>query len=205
MSAPPTGGAGAGGVVIGVVHDLDDPQKLGRVRVQLPLLGNQLSSWARLSTLMAGAGRGTLFRPELGDEVVVAFLQGDPNQPFVIGALWNDKDVPPEGGGTRDNHLRTLRTRSGHVLRFDDTPGAEKIELVASGEKQRIVVDVAAKKVSVEADEGEVFVKAAGDVTVDSGGAAKVKAKSSITLNAPEITIESTGVLTLKGSQVKIN
>jgi uncharacterized protein involved in type VI secretion and phage assembly len=205
VSAPAQGGAGAGGVVIGVVQDLDDPQKLGRVRVELPHLGNQLSAWARLGTLMAGAGRGSLFRPEPRDEVLVAFLQGDPNQPFVIGALWNDQDAPPEGGGTRDNHLRTLRTRSGHVLRFDDTPGAEKIELVACGEKQRIVVDVSGKKISVEADEGEVFVKAAGDVTVDSGGAATVKARGSIKMEAPEITIEASGVLTLKGSQVKIN
>lgn len=195
------------GVVIGVVHDLDDPQKLARVRVQIPHLGNQLSQWARLATLMAGPDRGSLFRPELGDEVLVAFLHGDPNQPFVIGALWNTRDAPPENGGTSDNHLRTLRTRSGHVLRFDDTPGGEKIELVASGEKQRVVVDVAGKRVSVEADDGEVFVStSSGDVTVESGAAARVTAKQSITLEAPEITIKATsGVLTLKGTQVKIN
>src|SRR4051794_9376656 len=108
------------GVAIGVVKDLNDPQKLGRGRGFFPPLGDQLSDWARLATLMAGRDRGSLFRPELEDEVLVGFLFGDPGKPYVIGALWNEKDTPPEGGGTEDNHLRTLRSRSGHLLRFDD-------------------------------------------------------------------------------------
>jgi uncharacterized protein involved in type VI secretion and phage assembly len=193
-------------VVIGVVQDLDDPQKLGRVRVTFPHLGNQKSDWARLATLMAGSGRGSLFRPEPQDEVLVAFLHGDPGQPYVLGGLWNTQATPPEDGGTSENHLRTLRTRSGHVLRFDDTPGGEKIELVASGEKQRIVVDVAGKKVSVEADQGDVMVKTgSGDVTVESGGSATVKARGSLKLEGADITVEASGVLTLKGKMVKIN
>lgn len=185
------------GVVVGVVHDLDDPQKLGRVRVKFPHLGDQLSAWARISTLMAGPDRGSLFRPEPDDEVLVAFLHGDVEQPYVLGGLWNETDAPPENGGTRDNHLRALHTRSGHVLRFDDTPGAERIELVASGEKQRVVVDVAGKKVSVEADEGDVSVRAGGNVRVEATG--------SLTLKAAQITVEASGVLTLNGQTVRIN
>lgn len=194
------------GVAIGVVKDLDDPQKLGRVRVSLPHLGDQLSNWARLATLMAGADRGSLFRPELEDEVLVVFLHGDAAQPYVIGALWNTQDPPPEGGGTQENHLRTLRSRSGHVLRFDDTPGGEKVEVIASGEKQRIVIDVSGGAINVEADNGTVTIKTTqGDVTVDSGAAMTVKAAASLKVEAPQINIEASGVLTLKGSLVKIN
>jgi uncharacterized protein involved in type VI secretion and phage assembly len=193
------------GVIVGVVQDLDDPQKLGRVRVELPTLGGQLSAWARIATLMAGPDRGSLFRPEPLDEVLVAFNHGDVEQPFVIGALWNANDTPPENGGTSENHLRTLRSRSGSILRFDDTPGAEKVEIIASGEAHRVVIDVAGKKVSVEADEGDVIVNAGGNVKVEAGGNVEVKATGNVKLEGVEITVQASGVLTLKGAQVKIN
>ncbi|HET7460533.1 MAG TPA: phage baseplate assembly protein V [Longimicrobium sp.] len=193
------------GVVVGVVQDLDDPQKLGRVRVELPHLGGQKSAWARIATLMAGPDRGSLFRPEPRDEVLVAFHHGDVEQPFVIGALWNASDTPPENGGTSENHLRTLRSRSGHVLRFDDTPGAEKIEVIAHGEAHRVVIDVAGKKVRVEADQGDVIVKAGGNVQVEAGGDVQVKATGNVKLEGAEITVQASGTLTLKGAQVKIN
>ncbi|MBI4539743.1 MAG: phage tail protein [Gemmatimonadetes bacterium] len=196
----------ADAIVIGVVKDLEDPQKLGRVRVALPHLGNKSSAWARLATLMAGPDRGSLFRPEPEDEVLVAFLHGDPSQPYVIGALWNEQDAPPENGGTKENHLRTLRSRSGHVFRFDDTPGGAKIEIIGSQETQRIVIDVAGTTVKVEADQGDVKVTAkAGNVDVDAGAAASVKATSSITLEAAEIKIQAQGMVTIQGAQVKIN
>lgn len=193
-------------IVVGVVKDLEDPQKLGRVRVALPHLANQKSGWARLATLMAGPDRGSLFRPEPEDEVLVAFLHGDPSQAYVIGALWNEQDAPPESGGTKDNHFRTLRSRSGHVLRFDDTPGSEKIEILGADDQQRVVVDVAGTTVKVEADQGDVKVKAGGDVEVEAGGSASVKATGSITLEAQaDITIQATGTVTIKGAQVMIN
>ncbi len=201
-----SGPSGSNGIVIGVVKDLDDPQKLGRVRVSFPHLGGQPSSWARLATLMAGADRGSLLRPEPEDEVLVAFLHGDPGQPYVIGALWNETDPPPEGGGTSDNHLRTLRSRSGHVLRFDDTPGGERVEVIGKDEKQRVVIDVSGQAINVEADQGTINVRAAaGDVTVEAGASMTVKAASSLRVEAATINIEASGVLTLKGSLVKIN
>lgn len=186
-------------IVVGVVKDLDDPLKLGRVRVAFPHLENQLSDWARIASPMAGPDRGFLFRPEPEDEVLVAFLQGDPTQAYILGGLWNTEDVPPEGGGTKDNHLRTFRSRSGHVLRFDDTGGSEKIELIASGEKQRIVIDVAGPSISIETDDGDINVKAeAADVVIE--------AKSgNVTVDAEEIAIEASGTVTVKGASVEIN
>jgi len=194
-------------IVIGVVKDLEDPQKLGRVRVALPHLGEKQSAWARLATLMAGPDRGSLFRPEPEDEVLVAFLHGDPSQPYVIGALWNEKDKPPENGGTKENHLRTLRSRSGHVFRFDDTTGGAKIEIIGSEEQHRIVIDVAGKVIKVEADTGDVKVTTkAGNVEVDAGASVNVKAKASIKLEATaDITIQASGNVTIKGAQVMIN
>jgi uncharacterized protein involved in type VI secretion and phage assembly len=193
-------------IAIGVVKDLEDPKKLGRVRVALPHLGNKQSPWARLATLMAGPGCGSLYRPSEGDEVLVAFLHGDPSQPYIVGALWNEDDTPPENGGTKENHVRTITSRSGQVFRFVDKPGSERIELHDKQNKLRCLIDVANGLVAVEADQGNIRVKAGtGNVDVEAGGSVTVKAKGSMTLEAASITINATGTLTLKGKQVAIN
>ncbi|MFD0449555.1 phage baseplate assembly protein V [Rhodococcus aetherivorans] len=81
------------------VTDVADPDGQGRVRIRLPWTPDTdrdgYETWARLATLMAGAGRGTWFVPEVDDEVLAAFWAGDPDQPYVIGALWNGQDAPP--------------------------------------------------------------------------------------------------------------
>jgi uncharacterized protein involved in type VI secretion and phage assembly len=81
------------GVVIGIVTNNQDPDRLGRVKVRFPWLsGGTESHWARVATPMAGNGRGLYFLPEVDDEVLVLFERGDVRFPFVIGALWNGKD-----------------------------------------------------------------------------------------------------------------
>jgi len=97
---------GANGLVIGLVTNIDDPEKQGRVRVKYPALGERMeSTWARVSTPGAGKDRGMMFLPEVGDEVVVAFEHGDTRRPVVLGALYNAKDTPSakmlEGGPRR--------------------------------------------------------------------------------------------------------
>jgi uncharacterized protein involved in type VI secretion and phage assembly len=83
------------GIVIGIVADLDDPEKIGRVRVKFPHLANQMSQWARLASPMGGKQRGFFMRPEVDDEVLVVFEQGDPRRPNVIGGFWSTADPPP--------------------------------------------------------------------------------------------------------------
>jgi len=100
---PPAGAASGGGalngVVTGVVTDVDDPQKIGRVKVQFEWLADDyVSDWARVAMPGAGPSRGMVWMPEVGDEVLVAFEHGDPRRPIVIGGLWNGTDTPPEYG-----------------------------------------------------------------------------------------------------------
>mgnify|MGYP002130255325 CR=1 FL=1 len=115
------------GVYPALVTDVQDPDNQGRVQIKLPLVeeadGATALAWARLATLMAGGDRGSWFIPEVDDEVLVAFTAGDPRRPVVIGALWNGVDAPPE---TMDsaNNVRSVTSRSGHKLSFDDTAGA---------------------------------------------------------------------------------
>lgn len=81
------------GVAIGIVVDTHDTQQQGRVRIKIPSVANS-ALWARVVKPMVA--RSAYLAPEVGDQVVVAFESGDPGRPFVIGALWNPQDRPPE-------------------------------------------------------------------------------------------------------------
>ena len=186
-------------LVAAVVDDLDDPEGLGRVRVRFPHLDEELSNWARLVSAGAGHDRGNFFRPERGDEVIVAFEHGDPRRPYVLGGVWSVPDPPPPDKKAVDNDLRQIVTRSGHVVRFDDGKGAERIEITASGGDQKIVLDTAGKRIEVTARQGDIAVDASGgDVTVKSSGNLTVSAGGNL-------EIKATGSLKLSGSTVDIN
>jgi len=120
------------GAVVGVVTSIDDPEALGRVKVRYPWLQDDSESpWARLVSFMAGPDRGAVFRPEVDDEVLVVFDQGDMRIPYILGALWNGQDaIPQERGPDGDNNVRLIRSRSGHQILLDDTPGAEKVTIL---------------------------------------------------------------------------
>jgi uncharacterized protein involved in type VI secretion and phage assembly len=119
------------GAVVGVVSSIDDPNAEGRVKVRLPWLKDDVESrWARLVSFMAGADRGAVFRPEVGDEVLLLFEHGDMRFPYVIGALWNGQDaMPSERGGDGANDVRMIKSRSGHTIVLDDTSGSEKVTI----------------------------------------------------------------------------
>lgn len=189
------------GVVVGIVTDLNDPDNLARVRVKFPWLGEELSNWARLSLPMAGKSRGSFFRPEVEDEVLVAFEHGDPRFPYILGSLWNGVDQPPADDGQKTkNNWRFIHSRSGHVLRFDDTAGAEKIEIIDKDGSRRIVIDSAKTKIQILCDGvGDIEVKAtAGNVTIQAASNITIKA-------AGTLSLEAAGATTIKGATVAIN
>ena len=97
------------GTVIGLVTDLDDPEGLGRVRLSFPWLDPDTDSgWARMLRPMAGKDRGFYYMPERDDEVLVAFEHGDIRVPYVLGALYNRNDDPPDDD--IDRHVRRIKT-----------------------------------------------------------------------------------------------
>lgn len=84
------------GVVIGIVTNNQDPDKLGRVKVKFPWLADDVESfWARPAYPMNGKERGFWWIPEIDDEVLIAFEHGDPNRPYLLGGLYNGVDKPP--------------------------------------------------------------------------------------------------------------
>jgi len=134
------------GVIDATVESVDDPDGEGRILVRFPRLSDDAQGfWAPVATLMAGAGRGSWFRPEVGDEVLVAFLQGDVQHPYVLGGMWNGEHQPPETDGNK----RTFKSKSGHLLTFDDTGGGERIEIRSQG-GLKVVLDDAEPKIELE-------------------------------------------------------
>jgi uncharacterized protein involved in type VI secretion and phage assembly len=126
------------GVYPALVTDIKDPYRQGRVKIVLPGMAGQSFNedpkrggyWARLATLMAGNDRGSWFIPDVDDEVLVAFEGGDPSHPYVIGALWNGQDRPPESmDGSGNNYHKILQSRNGVKITFDDTDGMENLKL----------------------------------------------------------------------------
>src|SRR5262245_14245690 len=111
----------AKGVATALVTQNRDDDGLCRVKVRYPWHDTPRETyWARLAVPMAGADRGTVMIPEVGDEVLVAFERGDIRFPYVIGSLWNGKDKPPLANTDRKNDKRIVRSRKKHYLLFDD-------------------------------------------------------------------------------------
>lgn len=122
------------GVYPALVTNIVDPEGHGRVQVKLTWavdsIDGEYLAWARLATLMGGNNRGSWFIPEVDDEVLLCFEAGDARRPYVIGALWNGKDTPPETMDSEGkNNPKVLRSRNGIKITLDDTEGKEMLTL----------------------------------------------------------------------------
>lgn len=133
------------GVVSAIVKSLEDPEGQGRIELEFRHLPEgPKSSWAPVAAALAGGGRGAFLMPEIEDEVLVSFDQGDFNHPFVVGFLWNGADKPPE----TDPSNRVILTPGGHTLRFED--GDSKKVILRSSSGNTITLDDANQKVKIE-------------------------------------------------------
>jgi uncharacterized protein involved in type VI secretion and phage assembly len=202
-------GAGSGtgffGVTIGIVTNNRDPDKLGRVKVAMPWLAADVeSAWARVLAPAAGKGRGFYFLPEVDDEVLVAFEHGDPACPYVLGALWNGRDAPPEANADGHNDVRVIRSRSGHVIRLVDTAGAEKIEIVDRTGRTSIVISSKDGTVTVTGDSDVVVEAAKGTLTL-RGKDVAISAQQGVTVEGATVAAKAKARLTVKGQIVEIN
>ena len=194
------------GVVVGVVTNNKDPDKLGRLKVRFPWLSEENEShWARLATLMAGEDRGTVFFPEVGDEVLIAFEHGDIRFPYVIGALWNGVDTPPHDNADGANNLRLIKSRSGHVIQLDDTSGSEKIEIIDSSGSNRIVINTADNTITIAAD-ADITIQSQRGALQLSGNGIELKSQAGVRIEASQnVDVQAGAQLNLKGALVNIN
>ena len=193
------------GVITGIVTNNQDPDELGRVKIKIPRIsGEDESNWARVISFMAGKDRGAFFLPEVDDEVLVAFECGNINMPYVIGSLWNGEDVPPETNSDGENNIRIIKSRSGHIIKLDDTDGEEKIEIVDKNENNMIIIDTKNEKISIKSNKdieisapNGTIIMDAKDIEITSSASAKIEASS--------VDLEASGNTNIKGATVNIN
>ncbi|HAE58796.1 MAG TPA: hypothetical protein DCG54_04615 [Anaerolineae bacterium] len=191
------------GVMPAIVTSNTDPEMLGRVRVKFPWMPDDTldSAWARLALPGAGADRGLFFVPEVNDEVLVAFEQGDPSLPYVVGALWNKRDKPPKAPAgvaiaAGKVNQRIISSRTGHVIVLDDTQGQEKIIIQDKTGKNSIMIDSVKNSMDITVQ---------GDLTIDVGGKMTVKSKMEYSLNAQKVDMQAQTGASLKAGQSQLD
>jgi uncharacterized protein involved in type VI secretion and phage assembly len=193
------------GVSVGIVSQNKDPEGLGRVKIRFPWRENADESfWARIAVPMAGKERGTWFLPEVGDEVLVAFEAERVEHPYVVGALWNGQDPPPQTNSDGRNDVRMIRSRAGHEILFDD--GAQgRIEIHLKDGKRKVhldpdgieIADDSGNQIKIESSPGKITLKSNVSVSIQSASI-EISADASMTLKA-------SGTLTIQGALVRIN
>ena len=172
----------------------DDSRGIGRVQVQMNWqTGNMQTGWIRVMTPDAGSSdkvntnRGFVFIPEVGDKVLVGFRNGDPNRPYVMGSLFNGSTA---AGGLDANHLKSIRTRSGHAIELDDSPTSLGIT----------IKDHKGNSIHIDSEGDNIVINAKKDITINAGETftvncknANILAQESINMNAEESISSTSG------------
>jgi len=169
---------------IAVVVENNDPDALGRVRVQFPWQDqNEKTPWIRVTSPYAGSG-DLYFVPEVKDQVMVGFEFNHPDRPYVIGSLYHGKSKPYFF--TEENTTKAIRTKCGHSILFEDGDDSQ-ITIVTKDEKHSVVLTLA---------EG-------GAINITTAGTMNLEAKE-MNLMADNLNIEASQNLNLKGADVNI-
>jgi phage protein D/phage baseplate assembly protein gpV len=210
--------ASISGVVPAIVDDVDDPKKLGRVRVRFPWMDDvYVSDWARLVMYGAGKDRGWLVLPEVGDEVLVAFEQGDMRRPYIVGGLYNGKDTPNLGPGSlldsssKAVNNRLFTSRTGHQLIFVDGNTDPGVVLKTGDGKIEIRLDKSKTELAMTCS-GDISLKADGNITIEAkrnldlkGQSVAAEGQTNATVKAAQVSVEGSGLTAVKGQPLQLN
>jgi uncharacterized protein involved in type VI secretion and phage assembly len=185
---------------------------MARVKLRFPWLAQGAeSNWVRIATPMAGGNRGMVFLPEVDDEVLVAFENGDLNRPYVLGGLWNGEDSPPETNSDGQNNIRKICSRSGHEIIFNDdnTSRSEKIEIHTNAGNSIVLDDSSgSEKVEIKDKTGNNVIKldaVQNEVSMSSAMKIKLDAQMIEINSQGNMTLQAGAVMTIQGSMVRIN
>jgi len=198
----------------GIVTDNQDPDNRGRIKVHLPMIvQGYISKWIWVFRPYGGANKGVWCLPDINDQVMIAFIGGDVNQPVCIGGMYTPRHRPPIKDN-KDNVIKAIKTKGTYCL-IDDTAGEERIEASVKDGKIRAVIDkdgvhltnelgdiaLKCKTMSVKSESSswdikkDVTIKTGGDLTIKTSKTFGITAKKDITINGKSIDLQgSTGV-----------
>jgi uncharacterized protein involved in type VI secretion and phage assembly len=215
LAAPvQSSGATISGLMVGVVTNINDTEgKIGRVKVKFPTIGSDIESeWARVVTLGGGASRGVVFQPEVNDEVLVGFEQGDTRRPVVLGGLFSKKNALP----TSDNvdpggkvTYRRINSRTGHLIEMADGTSPDKKHillktsnghLIRLGE-DKLELTVADKPVTITNGKAKIEFTATGDINIE-GMNINIKAKTGVKVEGVQFEAKASGSAKIEGAMI---
>lgn len=202
---------GVHGLQIGKVVQLqNDPDGEHRILVRLPVVDNAAQgTWARMASLDAGNDRGAFFRPEIDDEVVVGFINGDPRDAVVLGML-NSSAKPAPITVKDTNHEKGFFTRSKMRVHFHDetktitidTPAGNSIELDEKGSSITIKDQNGNSTIMKPAG---IEMKSKGNISIEASGKIDIKAGAALTISAAQMTLSAQGPMEVKGATAKLS
>jgi len=170
-----------------VVKDNDDPEQLGRVKVQFFWQEqSDETPWLRLAhvyggKMSGGAQHGFYFIPEIGDEVMVGFENDNPDKAFVIGNMYHKKSTPDHWYNS-GNNFKSIRTRNGNQIIFIDEDGKEEIRILNKDDQSPT------NEISLSLnDNGKITIKSEGELEI-SADSIKISAQSDITIDSGQKT-----------------
>jgi uncharacterized protein involved in type VI secretion and phage assembly len=207
-----------GGLTVGLVSDQNDPDELHRVKVTLPYLsGEQATGWARVLQLGAGAQRGWNILPEIDDEVLVGFENGDIDRPFVLGGLFNGKDKPKDAKSAIVKNgkiaARVFTSRLGHEVHIaDGTSNDEKfIRLKTAGGEATLLlgadkIDLQAEGIPIKVFNKQGFVEIAknGAITLDSKENITIKSLKDVAIEGMNVNLKAKTGTKVEGVTVDV-
>jgi len=186
------------------VMDNNDPEGLGRVRVQFAWQEPNMSPWIRIVSPHAGDDKGFYFIPEIGEEVLVAFEGGNAEKPYVIGSMFHG-NAKPESWGNSENDIKAIRTRSGHTIEFVDTDGSEELKIYDYN-KDNYVITLASHSSEIKIESsGDIKMKAEGDFEIEATGDLKIKANNVEMKSNQDLKMEATNVTNKASANMEVS
>ncbi|HPS12545.1 MAG TPA: type VI secretion system tip protein VgrG [Prolixibacteraceae bacterium] len=190
--------AAVNGLQIGIVSQLqDDPDGEDRILVRLPIVDNEAQGiWARVASLDAGEKRGSFFRPEIGDEVIVGFINENPNDAIVLGML-NSSAKPAPLTASDDNHEKGFVTRSEMKFIFNDDKKSVVLETPAG---KKISIDEDAGIIKIEDENSNSVTINSDGIKLESQGKIEIKSSGDVSIEGMNVSIKATAQLKAEGS-----
>lgn len=186
---------------------LAESTEAAEVKVKMPWLGDQIESgWLRVVTIGGGADRGFFVMPEVGDEVLVSFHDGDIRTGYVIGGLYNGTNKPPRvSDAVKDSnvHEKIWRSRAGHEIAFGDEDGSEFVQIKTKGDEMVVRLDVANKLLKITGN--DVTLENTGKINITSKGEVSIKSDGNLKMEAMNINLKAQQKVDVEGLQVSVN
>jgi uncharacterized protein involved in type VI secretion and phage assembly len=180
------------GVQLGVVVSIRDDKRMGRVQIKLlaPDADAEALVWARVAVPFAGGDRGAFLIPDVDDEVLVAFIAGDPRHPVVIGSLWNGAQTPPETiAGDRVDRWSFTGKNGTRIAIVEESAGRETISFETPSGVSGVLTDEAGGKIELAAAGNTITMEASG-VAIDAPAGVTVKS-AKVEITAGQVNVNA--------------